>query len=83
MAVTTQYISQAWIDKGFWTREYADHVITVGYKDEEFAAYSQLGVTRDILDAACARYEQRVLLGAPVSPIFDMNERRMIEANEP
>lgn len=54
------HLSQEWLDKGYWTKEYADHVITVGYKDQEFAAYSQCAVTRQTLDDACRRHEKRL-----------------------
>ena len=43
-------------DQGYWVKEYDDHVIAVGYKDKEIAAFSQIGTTPEMLQAACKRH---------------------------
>jgi len=60
ISATEKEILGVWADEGYWTREYADHVITVGYKDEEIVAFSQYGATREQLQAACERHYARL-----------------------
>lgn len=49
-----------WVDEGYWTKEYDDHVVTVGYKDREIAAFSQSAATPDALQRACAQHQKRL-----------------------
>ena len=44
-------VPAAFADIGYWTKEYDTHTVTVGFKDEEIAAFSAVAVTPDaILD---------------------------------
>jgi hypothetical protein len=43
-------------DQGYWVKEYDDHIVTVGYKDKEIAAFSQIGTTPEMLRDACKRH---------------------------
>lgn len=47
-------------DQGFWFREYSDDVITIGYKDNEIAAFRQTAATPEILQDACKRYMKKL-----------------------
>ena len=47
-------------DQGYWTKEYDDHVITVGYKDKEIAAFSQIAATPEALQRACSNHQKRL-----------------------
>ena len=48
-------------DEGYYLREYADHVVTVCFKDEakELAAFSQTLATPEALRAVCQRHKDR------------------------
>ena len=47
-------------DQGYWLKEYEDHVITVGYKDKEIAAFSQVSATPEMLKGVCERHQARL-----------------------
>jgi hypothetical protein len=52
-----------WADMGYFITEYADHVLTVGYKDddaEEIAAFSQAAATKQALRNVCARHHAKL-----------------------
>ena len=54
-----------WADEGYFVKEYADHVVTVCYKDsgvKELAAFNQTAVTRDQLQAVCERHHARLAM---------------------
>jgi hypothetical protein len=56
-------------DMGYFITEYADHVLTVGYKDdnaEEIAAFSQIGATKEALQNVCARHHAKLTSMAEV-----------------
>ena len=48
-------------DQGYWFKEHDDHVVTVGYKDKEIAAFSQIGATPEALRDACQRHMGRMI----------------------
>jgi hypothetical protein len=50
-------------DIGYCTKEYADHVITVRYKDEEIAAYNQSDVTMEEMTNVAIRHLLRTTAG--------------------
>jgi len=56
-------------DEGYWLKEYDDHVITVGYKDMEIAAFSQAVATPEALREACARHMARMINPVGVSEL--------------
>jgi len=58
-----------WADKGYWLKEYADHVVTVGYKDKELAAFPQTAptTTPGALKSVCQRHEERLREPAEVT----------------
>lgn len=62
-----------WVDKGYWLKEYDDHVVTVGYKDKdkdkELAAFPQTAMTTtpEALVAVCQRHEARLREPAEVT----------------
>jgi len=58
--ITQNHIAQEWVDKGYWTMEYDDHVIGVGYKDKVIERFSQSTVTREGMDATCERHQSRL-----------------------
>ena len=47
-------------DQGYWLKEYEDHVITVGYKDKEIAAFSQMSATPEMLKGAAERHQAQL-----------------------
>jgi len=47
-------------DQGYWLKEYDDHVVTVGYKDKEIAAFSQTVATPEMLKGVCNRHQARL-----------------------
>jgi len=51
-------------DQGYWVKEYDDHVVAVGYKDKEIAAFSQTSATTEALRDACQRH-----MGRMVNPV--------------
>jgi hypothetical protein len=56
-----------WADEGYFVREYDDHVVTVGYKDKEVAAFSQTGVTSNDLQRVCERHHSQLAALAGVA----------------
>ena len=56
-----------WVDKGYWLKEYPDNTITVGYKDEEFAAVSKIMALPEQLREVCQRHEARLREPAEVT----------------
>ena len=57
-----------YVDQGYWLKEYEDHIITVGYKDKEIAALSQLGATPEVLRDVCKRHQERLREPVEVKP---------------
>ena len=55
-----------WVDKGYWLKEYDDHILTVGYKDKEVAAFSQIGALPELLRDVCQRHEAKLRKPAEV-----------------
>ncbi len=53
----------ALMDIGYCTKEYADHVITVRYKDEEIAAFNQSDVTMEEMTNVAIRHLLRTTAG--------------------
>ena len=50
-------------EKGYWLNDtYCDHVVTVGYKDKEIAAFPQTAATTipEALRAVCQRHEAKL-----------------------
>lgn len=47
-------------DQGYWLKEYDDHIVTVGYKDKEIAAFPQMATTPEMLKGACERHQARL-----------------------
>jgi hypothetical protein len=59
--VNNHQISREYADQGYWVKQYPiDHTITVGYKDEEFAAFPPEAATQENLDCACQRHMTRL-----------------------
>ena len=60
-------IPEAFADLGYSTKEYADHVITVCYKDEEIAALNQATATPNDIINIIARHFVRMAMPAGVA----------------
>jgi hypothetical protein len=59
--ISPNRISQEWVDKGYWTREYADPAVTVGYKDQEFIAVHPSVATLEYCNDQCRRHERQLM----------------------
>ena len=60
-----------WADQGYFINEYADHVVTVCYKDDtdrELAAFEQTKATPEALQDVCKRHHERLIQMAEVTP---------------
>lgn len=53
-------ILEAFVDEGYHVEEEADHVTTLWFKDDMFAAFSQVGTTAQNLRDACLRHKNRL-----------------------
>ncbi|MBV6343679.1 hypothetical protein [Candidatus Magnetobacterium casense] len=49
-------VPKVFSEMGYWTKEYADHVISVGYKEGEIAAFFQSPVDREAILDVIARH---------------------------
>ena len=61
MYLSDRAILGEWADKGYSLKEYADHVVTISYKDKEVAAFCQAGVTQDVLRSVCQRHDAKLM----------------------
>ena len=60
---TDTKLPTALTDLGYWRKEYGDHIVTVGYKDEEIAAFSQSTVTAEEMTNVAIRHLLRTTAG--------------------
>lgn len=61
----TSVIPQPFADLGYWAREYDDHVVSIGYKDEqEFAAFAITEETASAVLDALVRHLLRTAVAA-------------------
>jgi hypothetical protein len=64
---TNTKLPTALTDIGYCTKEYADHVVTVCYKDEELAAYNQSDATMEEMTNVAIRHLLRTAAAAGVT----------------
>ncbi|MBV6343024.1 hypothetical protein [Candidatus Magnetobacterium casense] len=60
-------VPKVFSEMGYWVKEYADHVTSVGYKDDETAAFAQSSATREAILDVIARHFVRT--ATPVGAI--------------